>query len=603
MQTIRVGAVRAAAIWALAVGSAVVASGAGAVRVEVAARDGGFVLLRDGKPYFVKGAGGSASRDQLVAAGGNSFRTWGSDRAGQDLDEAQAKGLTVTIGIWLGHERHGFNYEDPAALARQEALVRKVVAANRDHPALLVWALGNEMEIGCKHEEAMWRHIDQLARICKELDPNHPVMTVVAEVPDAKVHSMERLCPSIDIVGINTYGGAGSAIERYRKAGGTKPCMVTEFGPPGHWEMGRTASGAPKEMTSTQKAGWYLDVYRKGIEAPKGTSLGSYVFAWGSKVEATPTWYGLFLKDGTRLGAIDAMTEAWGGPKPANRCPTISEVQVARETGIKAGDVFEASVEAKDPDGDALTYDWVLIQEGGNYNVGGDAQPEPPAFPAAITAGQGTPRATVKLPGGGVYRLYAYVRDGHGNGAYANVPFKVDGPAAPIVAAAVKLPFYVYGDGQPERYFASGYMGATGSIQMDAQCADKPKSGATCMQVDYAAPGGWGGVLWQSPPNDWGKLAGGFDLTGATTLEFWARGAEGGEKIAFQIGGLGKDVPYPDTDKAELKDVVLKRDWVRYRIPLDGRDLSRIKTGFGWVVGGQGKPIRFYLDEIRYTAE
>jgi hypothetical protein len=33
------------------------------------------------------------------------------------------------------------------------------------------------------------------------------------------------------------------------------------------------------------------------------------------KVEATPTWYGLFLKDGTRLGAIDAITTpgGWGG--------------------------------------------------------------------------------------------------------------------------------------------------------------------------------------------------------------------------------------------------------------------------------------------------
>lgn len=587
--------------WALGQAGILVADGA--VRVEVVRANGHGELRRGGQPYFIKGAGGDASRDALVAAGGNSIRTWGSDHAGRDLNEAQSRGLTVTVGIWLGHERHGFNYADPAALAGQEELVRKTVTAHRAHPALLIWALGNEMELDCTHEEVLWPHVNRLAKICKELDPDHPTMTVVAELSDAKVRTIERLCPDIDIVGINSYGGAGSAVERYRKAGGTKPCIVTEFGPPGHWETGKTAAGVPKEMTSTQKAERYLEVYRQGIAAPKEFCLGSYVFVWGSKVEATPTWYGLFLKDGSRLGAVEAMTAAWGGPQPTNRCPTISEIKVPGEVGIKAGDRFEASVEASDADHDTLTFTWAVIAEGGGTSVGGDAEAEPAEFPEAVVAGQGTPHATVSLPGGGVFRLYAYVRDGHGNAAYANVPLKAEGPAATVLVAPVKLPFIVYGDGAPGRYSASGYMGASESIRMDAQCVEKPKAGDTCLQVDFAAPGGWGGVLWQSPPNDWGKLPGGFNLTGASMLEFWARGAEGGEKVSFQVGGLGKDKPYYDTDTAELKDVVLKRDWTRYRIPLDGRDLSRIKTGFGWALVGQGKPLRFYLDEIRYTAD
>src|SRR5206468_191097 len=70
----------------------------------------GFQLLRDGKPFFIKGAGGDASKQLLKEIGGNSFRTWGADGSERKLDEAQRLGLTLTIGIWLGHKEHGFNY-------------------------------------------------------------------------------------------------------------------------------------------------------------------------------------------------------------------------------------------------------------------------------------------------------------------------------------------------------------------------------------------------------------------------------------------------------------------------------------------------------------
>lgn len=48
------------------------------------------------------------------------------------------------------------------------------------------------------------------------------------------------------------------------------------------------------------------------------------------------------------------------------------------------------------------------------------------------------------------------------------------------------------------------------------------------------------------------------------------------------IGVIDGDKPYRDTSKAELKDVQLTKAWQKMRIPLNGRDLTRIKTGFGW---------------------
>ena len=139
---------------------------------------------------------------------------------------------------------------------------------------------------------------------------------------------------------------------------------------------------------------------------------------------------------------------------------------------------------------------------------------------------------------------------------------------------------------------------------MEPGCTDQPSSGKTCLKVSYGAADNWGGVLWQSPPEDWeGTRPGGFDLTGAAALEFAVRGASGGEVVSFVLGVIENDNPYSDSSKSELKDVRLTDQWQQMRIPLKGKDLSRIKTGFGWSLAGQGKPVTFYLDDVRYIAE
>lgn len=91
------------------------------IKTEIIEQDGGYTLLRDGKPYFIKGAGGTRYMDRLKEYGGNSIRTWGTNNAQQILDEAQRLGLTVTMGINMARERHGFDYDDAAAVAEQLA--------------------------------------------------------------------------------------------------------------------------------------------------------------------------------------------------------------------------------------------------------------------------------------------------------------------------------------------------------------------------------------------------------------------------------------------------------------------------------------------------
>jgi len=576
---------------------------AGPAVVRVVGAGDGYRLTRDGKPYVIKGAGGDGPAEALSAAGGNSLRTWAADKTtGATLDQAQSLGLTVTVGFWLGHERHGFNYNDADQVARQYDEARRAVLRFKDHPALLIWAVGNEMEgVGKGDNAAIWSAVNNIASMAKGLDPNHPTMTVIAEVGGDKVRNIHRLCPDIDIVGINSYGGAPSIPARYRAAGGTKPYVLTEYGPPGPWEVKKTPWGAAPEMTSTEKAEFYRNVYQT-VAAADRLCLGSYAFTWGAKQEATATWYGLFLADGSRTGGIDALTELWSGKAPADRCPTASKLTLSGPDPLEPGATVRVSVTAADPEGGPLKARWVLAREG-SYGSGGDAEAAPPSVPGAVLKADAR-GAEVRMPtAGGGYRLYAYLHDARGNAATANVPLFVKGPAAPPSAGKVaKLPLVVYDEADRESppYTPSGYMGNTKAITLREDSPESPHSGKTCIRVDYRAKDGWGGVVWQSPPNDWGDAPGGLDLTGAKRLTFWARGAKGGEAVGFKFGLLGREKPFFDTASGGLDRVTLTADWKRYAIDLPAGDLTRIKTGFCWSLAAGAEPVTFFLDDVRY---
>ena len=94
----------------------------------------GYELIRNGENYYVKGAGGYQYLNQLKDIGGNSIRTWGVDNAKQILDDAHKLGITVCLGLWVGHERHGFNYDDEYAVEGQLESFKKIINEFKDHP-------------------------------------------------------------------------------------------------------------------------------------------------------------------------------------------------------------------------------------------------------------------------------------------------------------------------------------------------------------------------------------------------------------------------------------------------------------------------------------
>jgi hypothetical protein len=46
--------------------------------------------------------------------------------------------------------------------------------------------------------------------------------------------------------------------------------------------------------------------------------------------------------------------------------------------------------------------------------------------------------------------------------------------------------------------------------------------------------------------------------------------------------------------------VELGKDWKQYDIDVRDKDMSRIITGFCWVLAGQGAPVTFYLQDVQY---
>lgn len=561
--------------------------------------DGQWSLSREGQPYRIQGAGGEGSLEFLAASGGNSTRTWGVDAGTMArLDDAHRNGLTVAVGIWLEQSQKGFDYSDPQATAAQTETVLKAIEQYKNHPAVLVWGLGNEIEgYETGDDPALWKYIESLAKAVKELDPNHPTMTVVAEITPAKLAAIEAHCPSLDIVGVNSYGGCPTLPTRYQEAGGKKPFIVTEFGPRGPWEVARNDIDAVVEPASGEKAAEYRESYQATSREAK-LCLGSYAFLWGHKQEATATWFGMMLPDGRKTAAVDTMILEWTGKPAKDLVPEIQEFEIIGSHDVGPGDQVEVRLLSSDPEGASLKASWLLMREADQYVTGGDFQQRPPEFPKAVVQKDLSGCIVEMPPAPGLYRLYVEVSDGTG-AATANLPIRVTADTAMEVDPPVSLPYLVYADASAEiDFIPSGWMGNHAAMSVALDCRDQPQSGDTCIKCEYREPSGWGGVAWQNPEGDWGLQPGGKNFTGATRLSFWARGAAGGEKLKIGLGLLGREKQFFDTTKHE-QEIQLTEEWQQFTVSLEGADLRRIKTPFFWVVASSGTPMTFFFDDIR----
>ena len=420
----------------LMLGLSIAISGqADAIPVEITQKDGRFQLLRGGEPYDVRGAGLELGDMGLFASyGGNSIRTWSTENpkitALEVLDNAQKHGVTVSMCIEIGRERLGFDYYDEEAVAAQLEFARNEVMKYKDHPALLTWIIGNEVNLSFRNPK-VFDAINDISKMIHETDPNHPTTTALAGFSPQLVKLVETRAPDLDFISTQMYGGIVGLKRAIKAAEYDKPLFVTEWGSVGHWEVDKTSWRAPIEQNSSEKAANYLKSYKQAIAANSDQVIGSYVFLWGQKQERTPTWYGMFLADGSETETIDVMHYLWKGSWPDNRSPQVKSMKLNSKTAKKsvkldAGGNYKARVKASDPDGDKLRYHWEILRESKATQEGGDREEVPEAITGLIDSSD-TDRVVMKAPEEpGAYRLFVYIRDGNGNAGHANIPFLVE---------------------------------------------------------------------------------------------------------------------------------------------------------------------------------
>ncbi len=153
-----------------------------------------------------------------------------------DLGNTPAEGLRVLDECY----RRGIMVILTVASAKEDVdsgRYLELVKRYKDHPAILMWSLGNEWNLnryfGYTIDEAI-RATDSAAQTIKQLDRMHPVTSSLSdrftEGRDG-ITWIVRNVPSVDVWGLNVYRGAsfGNLFSQWN-AITTKPCYLSEFG-------------------------------------------------------------------------------------------------------------------------------------------------------------------------------------------------------------------------------------------------------------------------------------------------------------------------------------------------------------------------------------
>lgn len=404
------------------------------VLVELRSSETGYQLYVEGEPFFIQGAGlEGGSIKALKEHGGNAMRTWRTDnhfRTGQEiLDEAHKHGIKVCMGLEIARERHGFDYNDSAAVQEQFEYAKGEVLKYKDHPALLAWGIGNELNLHYSNQK-VWDAVNEIAVMIDDLDPYHPTTTMLAGADEEVLDAVLKRCPSLDFLSFQLYGDIVNLPAYLEKSEYEGPFVVSEWGATGHWEVAKTEWGRPIEQTSHEKAVSYKERYQKVIASQKDKCLGSFVFLWGQKQERTPTWYGMFLESGHNTESTDVMQYVWTGEWPENRSPVLNSFLLNDKNAyddikLEKGMNCQANVSVSDHENDQLLYRWEIMPEvpKNMQSDGGDFEQRPKTILLEETESGQLSFTAPEQPG--QYRIFVYAFDGHNNAATANIPFLV----------------------------------------------------------------------------------------------------------------------------------------------------------------------------------
>jgi hypothetical protein len=205
-------------------------------------------------------------------------------------------------------------------------------------------------------------------------------------------------------------------------AGGyTKPYIVTEAGPDGEWEVPNDVNGVPNEPTDLQKRAMYTASWN-AIKAHAGVALGATEFHYGLENDFGGVWLNVTTGGWRRLGFY-ALKQAYSGQSSPNTPPEITGMTVGSQTAVPAGGTFTVDVAASDPQNDLIRYNLMVSNKHITGNRGFDHVVFTETGPGRFTA-----RAPEQL---GVWKVYVYAFDGHGNVGIEQRSFRVVPPTVP----------------------------------------------------------------------------------------------------------------------------------------------------------------------------
>jgi len=406
-----------------------------ATKVEVVKQDTGWQLKVDGKFFELKGVGvgynyGSYDENYLLMAkemGANAVRTWNYTPGGIDksyLDNAHVLGLYVASWMWLNPaktEWKNISYKEGSSYRKScKERVRLWVNELKDHPALLMWGVGNEVMYFSDTEEekvAFAEFLNELCQMIHELDPNHPV--IYASMQEVEFPYLAKYTQNLDIIGVNTYSNVVTAEKRWEMAGFKVPYLLTEFGPVNRWGVGKDRNGLPIDPPDWHKAKQY-SAFFKDLKKYQSNCLGGFVFYLGELDQWTSTWWLLNWRDLKRASYWTAY-KVYTGKEPVNKPPKIESVTLSKCNKLTPFEEISIDVVAEDPEGDPLIIDYDLrtIKEGIILQLPDEYNEE-----VMTLTDNGF---TLTMPSyKSKYILYVLVKDDHGNVAVANKSIVVD---------------------------------------------------------------------------------------------------------------------------------------------------------------------------------
>ncbi len=228
---------------------------------------------------------------QMTASGINAVRTYTVPPRWL-LDAAQRHGLRVMVGLpW---EQHVAFLDDPRRIRSIEERVRTGVRACAGHPAVLCYAIGNEIPASIVRwygPPRVERFLRRLYRAARVEDPEGLITYV-------NYPSTEYLClPFVDLVCMNVYLEQPEALDNYlarlQNIAGDRPLLLAEIG------LDSRRNGEERQATTLD---WQL---RASFAAG---CAGAFVFAW------TDEWY----RGGYDIQDWDfGLTDRERRPKPA----------------------------------------------------------------------------------------------------------------------------------------------------------------------------------------------------------------------------------------------------------------------------------------------